>query len=176
MRRCLTYFFSQGSLIVLSGPYSRASFKCCLQSPPSHLTSSSPPTSQQLPSTAVLSQSKDLRSAKDGDVGLKWKDDCLQHYSTKFFDDFQNKMLMKSLREYILECQNHWRYSVCLGREIHRAGRDNNSIPGWKSEGQAWGLAGPITGWGFFYQNVVRIVLIFLGCKICQDCPQGAAL
>lgn len=59
------------------------------------------------PSTAVLSQSKDLRSAKDRDVGLKWKDDCLQHYSTKFFDDFQNKMLMKSLWEYILECQNH---------------------------------------------------------------------
>lgn len=73
------------------------------------VTSPAPPatTSQQLPSTAVLTQLKDLRSAKDGDVGLKWKDDCLQHYSTKLFDDFQNKMLMKSLWEYILECQNH---------------------------------------------------------------------
>lgn len=55
------------------------------------------PTGQQLPSSAVLTQLKDLRSAKDGDVGLKWKDDCLQHYSTKLFDDFQNKMLMESL-------------------------------------------------------------------------------
>ena len=43
-----------------------------------------------------------FRSAKDKDAELKRKDVCLQHYSTKFFDDVGNKMLMKSLWEYVL--------------------------------------------------------------------------
>ena len=50
---------------------------------------------------AVLTQPKDLRSTKDKDVELKQKDVCIQHYSTKFSDDFENKMLMKSLWEYM---------------------------------------------------------------------------
>lgn len=50
---------------------------------------------------AVLTQPKDLRSTKDKDVELNRKDVCVQHYTTKFFDDSENRMLMKSLWEYM---------------------------------------------------------------------------
>lgn len=89
------------NLVILNGPFSRASLKSCPQSTPSHLTSSSPPTHQQVPHMAVLTQPKDLRSTKDKDVELNRKDVCVQHYTTKFFDDSENRMLMKSLWEYM---------------------------------------------------------------------------
>lgn len=50
------------------------------------------PDSAQIPSGLL----------KDKDAELKRKDVCLQHYSTKFFDDVGNKMLMKSLWEYVV--------------------------------------------------------------------------